>query len=153
MKVPPKNRRNDTKEGKVNQLKEEINQLEGIVDDLIKCSGNGSEVSNNLFLNFRPASVILDSKQLLDHTLDVLQKEMPKVNWKFMLTRAFYYNNGVGFEVKTMLDKLKILQMFKTSVKLTITDLDKIDKVGYFDDDYDEDSPFMLHRFGKPEDT
>lgn len=118
---------NDNGQSKVAKLEEEVVLLENIIQDVLQNhSNNSSEITKNLYLNFRPASVVLEPPQLYDNTLKVLQKKLPNVDWKTVLVGAFYYNDGVGFEVKTLLDKLKVLQMSKHFVQETVTDLDRL---------------------------
>ncbi|XP_019559191.2 uncharacterized protein LOC109427986 isoform X1 [Aedes albopictus] len=141
---------NAVKETEPDKLNEDVKLLEGIINDLHSNCSNATTVSNYLFLNFRPASANLDSQQLKIYTLKELQKKLPKMDWKTVLVRAFYYNDGVGFEVKSLLDKLKALQMFKDLARYTVTDLDQQSGI---EDDNDESSPIIFHgnaAVGKP---
>ncbi|XP_029728555.1 uncharacterized protein LOC115253745 [Aedes albopictus] len=139
------------KETKPDKLEGEVKLLEAIINDLHSNCSNATTVSNHLFLNFRPASANLDPQQLKMYTLKELQRKLPKMDWKTVLVRAFYYNDGVGFEVNTVLNKLKALQMFKALARYTVTDLDQ--QSGIEDDDDDESSPIIFHgkaAAGKP---
>lgn len=138
---------NAVKQTNVPKLEDEIKLLEDIIQDLNNNCSNATTPSNILFLNFRPATGILDQQQLNNYTLKVLQRKLPKINWDAVFVRAFYYNDGVGFEVKTLLDKLKILQMFKILSQHTVTDLDLLSSIEDYDGG-DENSPIVFHKGG-----
>ncbi|XP_062552072.1 uncharacterized protein LOC134217350 [Armigeres subalbatus] len=131
---------NQNNQTRITQLEEEIKLLEGIIHDMAMNSSR----SNNLYLNFRPEPAFLDPQKLHDYTLEMLQEKLPKINWTTALRSVFYYNDGIGFEMKTPLDKLKVLQMSKNLVHYTITDLDTL--VEATDDDSDENSPITFHK-------
>lgn len=109
-------------------LEDEVNALETIVYDVFQHCNNITQISKNLYLNFRPAEATrLDSKQLFEYTRTVLQEMLPKVDWDTVLINAFYYEDGVAFEVKTLIDKLKVLQMAKNFTQFTVNDLDDME--------------------------
>lgn len=112
---------------RIAQLEEEVNTLETIVYDIFQHCNNITQISKNLFLNFRPAESRLESKQLFDYTLNVLKEMLPKVDWDTVLINAYYYEDGVAFEVKTLIDKLKVLQMAKNFTQFTVNDLDDLE--------------------------
>lgn len=120
-------------------LEDEINLLENIVYDAFQHCNNITQTSKNLYLNFSPLETRLDSKALFDNTLDVLKEMLPKIDWDTALVNAFYYEGGVGFEVKSLIDKLKALQMSKSLSHYTVTDLDDLDQ---FVDDESNDISF-----------
>lgn len=108
-------------------LAAEVNLLENIIYDVFQHCNNVTQTSKNLFLHSRPAKPLLDSKALYNHTLQVLKKTLPSIDWDKKLMHAFYYENGVGFEVKTLIEKLKVLQMSKNSIRPSvISDLDDL---------------------------
>lgn len=133
-------------QSKTAMYEEDINLLETIVYDVFQHCNNVTEISKNLYLNSRPAAAVLEPKQLFENTQGVLQNMLPKINWKTVLVNAFYYNDGVGFEVLTLIDKLKILQLSKSFVQTTIIDLDELDQStdegSSTDEDYNE---IMFH--------
>lgn len=109
-------------------LEEEVNALETIVYDVFQHCNNITQISKNLYLNFRPAGETrLDSKQLFTYTKNVLAEMLPKINWDTVLINAFYYEDGVAFEVKTLIDKLKVMQMSKNFTQFTVNDLDDME--------------------------
>ncbi|XP_058451916.1 uncharacterized protein LOC131430739 [Malaya genurostris] len=108
-------------------MEEEIEILRNVVNDIFQHCNNVTRSSKNLFLNFRPADTRLDSKGLYNYTLNVLKEMLPKVNWDTELIHAFYYDDGIAFEVKTLIDKLKVLQLSKDFVQFTISDLDDLE--------------------------
>ncbi|XP_055595321.1 uncharacterized protein LOC129745947 [Uranotaenia lowii] len=127
----------------VNMLEDDISVLENVVYDVFQQCRNVSDITNNLFINVRPASdTRMDSKQLYASTKATLEKLLPQFDWNLTLTNAYYYDDGVAFEVRTLIDKLKILRRAKDFVQYTIQDLDEI---GMVDEDneitvYDIDS-------------
>lgn len=113
---------------RIASLEDEVNALETIVYDVFQHCNNITQISKNLYLNFRPAQTIrLDSKQLFDYTRNVLKEMLPKVDWDTVLINAFYYEDGVAFEVKTLIDKLKVLQMAKNFTQFTVNDFDDME--------------------------
>lgn len=116
-----------TDESKIAMYEENITMLESIVSDVFYHCNNVIETTKNLYLNVKPTTATgLDSKQLYESTLNVLQKVLPKINWKSVMVNAFYYNDGLGFEVTTLIDKLKILHLSKTIADSPISDMDNI---------------------------
>lgn len=111
----------------VASLEEEINVLENVVYNVFQHCNNVTRTSKNLYLNFRPAETRLDSKALYAYTLNVLQEMLPKINWETVLINTFYYEDGVAFEVKTLIDKLKVLQMSRNFTQFTVSDLDDLE--------------------------
>lgn len=91
-------------------LEEDISILEKIVHDVIEHCNNVMEISKNLYLDSRPAPN-LDPKKLYEFTLNELKTMLPEISWNTVLIDTFYFNDGVGFEVKTYLDKLKVLKL------------------------------------------
>lgn len=120
--------RSSNDDSKIATHADEITLLENIVYNTFQHCNNITQTSKNLFLNFRPLDSRLDSKALFDYTLDALKDMLPKIDWDTVLVNAFYYENGVGFEVKSLLDKLKALQMSNTLTRSTVTDLDDVDQ-------------------------
>lgn len=113
---------------KIATLEDEVNALETIVYDVFQHCNNITQISKNLYLNFRPAQTIhLNSKQLFEYTRDVLIEMLPKVDWETVLINAYYYEDGIAFEVKTLIDKLKVLQMAKNFTQFTVNDLDDME--------------------------
>lgn len=110
-------------------LKAEINLLESIIYDIFQHCNNVTQPSKNLFLHSHPEKPLLDSKALYNRTLQMLKKNIPSIDWDKKLMHAFYYENGVGFEVKTMIDKLKVLYLSKNMIQpnpYVISDLDEL---------------------------
>lgn len=132
--VPTTRLSND--QSNIAMLEDEVTLLENIVYDAFQHCNNVTQTSKNLFLNFRPVDTRLDSKALFTNTLAELKKMLPKIDWDTVLVNAFYYEDGVGFEVKTLIDKLKALQMAKNLSQHTVTDLDDLDQ--FVDDESNE---------------
>lgn len=109
-------------------LEDEVTLLKSIVYNAFQHCNNVTQTSKNLYLNVRPMETRLDSKTLFNHTLDVLKEMLPRIDWDTALVHAFYYEDGIGFEVKTLIDKLKALQMSKNLSESTVTDLDDLDQ-------------------------
>lgn len=118
---------------KIAMLEDELNVLENIVYGVIEHCNNVTQISKNLYLNFRPVDTRLDSRDLFNYTSSVLKEMLPKVDWDTVLIYATYYEDGVAFEVKTLIDKLKVLQMAKDLTNYTVSDLDELD--GTLDED------------------
>lgn len=115
------------KQPSITDLKAEINLLENIIYDMFQHCNNATQPSKNLFLHSRLEKPLLDSKALYNHTMQMLKKTIPSIDWDKKLMHAFYYENGVGIEVKTMIDKLKILQLSKNAVQpYAISDFDDL---------------------------
>lgn len=126
----------------ISMVEDEINLLESIVYDVFQHCNNITQTSNFLHLNFRPLERQLDSKALFDYTLNVLKEMLPKIDWDTVLVNAFYYENGVGFEVQSWIDKLKTLQMSKSLDQRTISDYDDLDH--FVDYDSTENNLFAV---------
>lgn len=128
-KCPPQSRpTSGSSTERIATLEEEVNALETIVYDVFQHCNNVTQISKNLYLNFRPAETTrLDSKQLFNYTRNVLKEMLPKIDWDAVLINAFYYEDGVAFEVKTLIDKLKVLQMSKNFTQFTVNDLDDME--------------------------
>ncbi|XP_055639226.1 uncharacterized protein LOC129777160 [Toxorhynchites rutilus septentrionalis] len=124
----------EDKPSNVQTLKEDISLLENIVYNTYQHCNNITRTSKKLFLNFRPTETRLDSKELFKYTLSSLKDVLPKMDWDNVLVDAFYYDDGIGFEVKSLIDKLKALQMARNFVQLTVNDLDE------FNDSSDDDN-------------
>lgn len=135
--------RSSNDQSNIAMLEDDITLLENIVYDAFQHCNNVTQTSKNLYLNFRPVETRLNSKALFDYTLDVLKEMLPKINWDTVLVNAFYYEDGVGFEVKTLIDKLKALQMSKSLSQHTVTDLDDLDQ--FMEDDSSESNDISLH--------
>lgn len=132
-------------QSKIAMYEEDINILENIVYDVFQHCNNVTDISKNLYLNIRPTASGLDSKQLYESTLNALKKVLPKINWESVLVNAFYYNDGVGFEVMTLIDKLKILHLSKTIAESPMSDMDNMDQSTdgeSIDEDYND---IMFH--------
>lgn len=108
-------------------LEDDVTLLESIVYDVFQHCNNVTQTSKNLYLDLRPMDTRLDSKALFDYTLDVLKEMLPKIDWDTVLVNTFYYEDVIGFEVKTLIDKLKALQMSKSLGQQTVTVLDDLD--------------------------
>lgn len=108
-------------------LQENINLLENIVNDVFHRCNNVTEISKNLYLNFRPAPN-LDPRKLYEFTLNELQTMLPTINWNNALVHTFYYNDGVGFEVKNHIDKLKVLKLSRDFNRSAIRDWDDLEQ-------------------------
>ncbi|XP_058814221.1 uncharacterized protein LOC131678241 [Topomyia yanbarensis] len=119
--------RSSLEKSKQSLLEEEIYVLQGVVHDIFLHCNNVTRSSKNLYLNFRPADTRLDSKGLYNYTLNVLKEMLPQVDWETVLIHTFYYDDGIAFEVKTLIDKLKVLQMSKNFNQFTVSDMDDLD--------------------------
>ncbi|XP_065085830.1 uncharacterized protein LOC135707844 [Ochlerotatus camptorhynchus] len=128
--------RSSNDQSNIAMLQDDVTLLENIVYDAFQHCNNVTQTSKNLYLNFRPVETRLNSKALFDYTLDMLKEMLPKIDWDTVLVNAFYYEDGVGFEVKTLIDKLKALQMSKNLGEHTVTDLDDLDQ--FVDDESNE---------------
>lgn len=114
-------------QSRITELEEEVSMLENVAYDIYQHCNNVTRASKNLYLNFRPAETRLDAKNLYIYTLNVLREMLPKINWDDVLIHAFYYEDGVAFEVNSLIDKLKVLQLSRNFTQFTIGDLDDMD--------------------------
>lgn len=121
-------------ESDVTKLEDDIALLENIVYDMVQHCNNVTQISKNLYLGVRPADTRLDAEALYKFTLEKLKQLLPKMDWDKTLINAYHYDEGIAFEVKTLVDKLKALQMARNSAPDTVTDLDEMDEsneIGY----------------------
>lgn len=116
-------------ESKLVKYEEDINLLESIVYDVFQQCNNVTEFTKHLYLNITPIATTLNSKQLYEYTLESLQKMLPDMAWNSVLVNAFYNNDGIVFEVMTLIDKLKVLQLSKTMTDNPIIDVDNLDQL------------------------
>lgn len=119
--------RSSNDQSNIAMLEDDVTLLENIVYDVFQHCNNVTQTSKNLYLNFRPIDTRLDSKALFNYTRYMLKEMLPKINWDTVLVNAFYYEDGFGFEVKTLIDKLKVLQMSRSLGQQSVTDLDDLD--------------------------
>lgn len=108
-------------------LQKKIEVLQDVVYDMFQHCNNITRASKNLYLNLRPMETRLDTKGLFNYTLSMLKEIIPSIDWDNVLIHAYYYDDGVAFEVKTFVDKLIVLQMSKNFTQFTISDLDDMD--------------------------
>lgn len=124
-------------------LQEDIDLLEEIAKDVFEHCNNVTEISKNLYLDSRPAPN-LDPKKLYEFTLNELQTMLPKINWNKVLVHTFYYNDGVGFEVMTHIDKLKVLKLSRNFNRTAISDFDDLEEstsTSNYNEDYNDVLP------------
>uniref|UniRef100_A0A182QCJ9 CBM39 domain-containing protein n=1 Tax=Anopheles farauti TaxID=69004 RepID=A0A182QCJ9_9DIPT len=101
----------------------EIKLLEAILLDLNdQCDGQTNRTKQLLLSATTPTRY--DAKQLYEYAASVLGQKMPALNWNRTLVDAFYANNGIGFEVATTVDKLKVLKLAKQLNDGSVVDLD-----------------------------
>lgn len=112
---------------KIAIYEEDINLLESIIYDVIQHCDNMTEISKNLCLHYE-SPPDLNSKQLYEYTRNELQILFPNISWSTVLVNAFYRNDGIGFEVMTLIDKLRILKLSKNLDPDTISDMDHLDQ-------------------------
>lgn len=108
-------------------LEEDLQFLESIVKDVLQHCSSVTATSKNLYLDSRPAPN-LDPEKLYNFTLNELKTMLPKINWIAALVHTFYYNDGVGFEVKNDIEKLKVLKLSKSINLNAIRDMDDMDQ-------------------------
>lgn len=124
-------------------LQEDIDLLEEIAKDVFEHCNNVTEISKNLYLDSRPAPN-LDPKKLYEFTLNELQTMLPKINWNKVLVHTFYYNDGVGFEVMTHIDKQKVLKLSRNFNRTAISDFDDLEEstsTSNYNEDYNDVLP------------
>ncbi|XP_001654216.2 uncharacterized protein LOC5572815 [Aedes aegypti] len=110
---------------KIAIYEEDISLLESIIYDVLQHCDNVTEISKNLYFHYKtPAN--LNSKQLLEYLRNKLESVSPTINWSTVLVNAFYYNDGIGFEVMTLIDKLKILVLAPSFYPVAISDMDDL---------------------------
>ncbi|XP_053667175.1 uncharacterized protein LOC128716279 [Anopheles marshallii] len=108
------------------QLASEIQLLESILHELNdQCSTWASNRTKQLLLALETPTRY-DAKQLYQYVTGELKQKMPAINWNRTLVEAFYVSNGIGLEVATMIDKLKVLKLAESLPTSLITDLDSI---------------------------
>ncbi|XP_035917460.1 uncharacterized protein LOC118514567 [Anopheles stephensi] len=102
----------------------EIELMEEILRDLNdQCFGGETNRTKQLLLNAETPTR-LDAKQLHQFTENELNRVLPQVDWGRTLVEAFYAPNGIGFEVATAIDKMKVLKLASFRSDSLITDLD-----------------------------
>ncbi|XP_053695762.1 uncharacterized protein LOC128743243 [Sabethes cyaneus] len=111
----------------ITMLQQKVTVLERVVSDVFQHCNNITRSSKNLYLNLRPMDTRLDTKGLFNYTLSMLKDMMPSVDWDTVLIHAFFYDNGIAFEVKTFVDKLIVLEISKDFTQILISDLDDLD--------------------------
>lgn len=114
-------------QSKVGIYEMDIMLLESIIYALVQHCDNMTEMSKNLCLHYE-SPPNLSSKQLYEYTRNDLQNLFPNISWSTVLVNAFYHNDGIGFEVKTLIDKLRILKLSKNLDPGTISDMDHLDQ-------------------------
>ncbi|XP_050078231.1 uncharacterized protein LOC126565131 [Anopheles maculipalpis] len=106
------------------RMVKEIKLMEDILRDMNEqCFGGESNRTKQLLLSVQTPTR-LDVKQLHQFTEDELNRVMPEVDWGRTLVEAFYAQNGIGFEVATAIDKMKVLKLATLRSNSPITDLD-----------------------------
>lgn len=125
------------KKSTVASLQEENDLLQNVISDLFQHCNNVTQASRNLFLNYSPISTEFSSQELQDMAKIVLQSLLPAIDWEDTLIRTFYFEQGVGLEVKTLVDKLKILQLSKRFTEFHIGDLDDMEVSGEANNEID----------------
>uniref|UniRef100_A0A182SZ54 CBM39 domain-containing protein n=1 Tax=Anopheles maculatus TaxID=74869 RepID=A0A182SZ54_9DIPT len=106
------------------RMVKEIKLLEEILRDLNdQCFGGETNRTKNLLLNAETPTR-LDAKHLHQYAEAELNRVMPEVDWGRTLVDAFYAPNGIGFEVATAIDKMKVLKLATFRSDNSITDLD-----------------------------
>ncbi|XP_055598871.1 uncharacterized protein LOC129748332 [Uranotaenia lowii] len=106
----------------------EIQLLERIISGLSQRCADGA-VSNFLFLQAdRPSS---GSRDLLEHVRSYLLANKDLKAYAGAVTSAEDYSDGIAFQVKSLIDKLKILEISSTSSDIidydSFSTIDKID--------------------------
>uniref|UniRef100_A0A182WH39 CBM39 domain-containing protein n=1 Tax=Anopheles minimus TaxID=112268 RepID=A0A182WH39_9DIPT len=105
------------------KLVSEIKLLEEILGKLSDdCAGDGNR-TKQLMLSAE-TDTRYDAKQLYQYVAEELERMMPTINWNQTLVETFYASKGIGFEVATTVDKLKVLHLAKKLPTSTITDMD-----------------------------
>ncbi|XP_049283673.1 uncharacterized protein LOC125763969 [Anopheles funestus] len=106
------------------QMVSEIKLLEEILLDVSEqCNAGEANRTKQLLLGMETPTRY-DAKQLYEFVTEELKQKMPAIDWKRTLVEAFYANDGIGFEVATIIDKLKVLKLAKHLPASLITDLD-----------------------------
>uniref|UniRef100_A0A182MVC8 CBM39 domain-containing protein n=1 Tax=Anopheles culicifacies TaxID=139723 RepID=A0A182MVC8_9DIPT len=110
--------------GSDKQQIDEIKLLEDILRELNdQCNANDGNRTKQLLLSAE-TETRYDGKQLYQFVAGELERMMPLINWNRTLVEVFYASKGIGFEVATTIDKLKVLQLAKNLPTSTITDMD-----------------------------
>ncbi|XP_052896710.1 uncharacterized protein LOC128303701 [Anopheles moucheti] len=106
------------------QLASEIKLLESILLELNdQCNQWAPNRTKQLLLNLETPTRY-DAKQLYQYVTVELDQNMPAINWNRTLVEAFYVSNGIGLEMATMIDKMKVLKLAEKLPTSLITDLD-----------------------------
>lgn len=106
------------------QLAKEIKLLEEILLELNDQCHAGDQNRTKQLLLSAETPTRYDAKQLYQYVEAQLAQKLPSINWNRTLVDAFYASNGIGFEVATIVDKLKVLTLAKALPDRPITDLD-----------------------------
>uniref|UniRef100_A0A182NF17 CBM39 domain-containing protein n=1 Tax=Anopheles dirus TaxID=7168 RepID=A0A182NF17_9DIPT len=108
------------------QQLDEIKMLEDILSELDdQCRAGQKSRTKQLLLNAETPTRY-NAKQLYEYAASVLGQQMPAINWNRTLVDAFYASNGIGFEVSTTVEKLKVLKLAKALPSGSIVDLDTL---------------------------
>lgn len=105
-------------------LRDEIKLLEDILLEVNQeCNASQNQTKQLHLLTETPTRY--NAAELYEFATNWLTSALPSVNWNRTMVDAFYViNGGIGIEVATMLDKLKILKMAQGLAEQPITDLD-----------------------------
>ncbi|XP_049536442.1 uncharacterized protein LOC125951561 [Anopheles darlingi] len=105
-------------------LRDEIKLLEDILLEVNQeCSASQNQTKQLHLIAETPTRY--NAAELYEFAINWLTSALPSVNWNRTMVDAFYVvNGGIGIEVATIIDKLKILKMAQGLADHPITDLD-----------------------------
>ncbi|XP_050083317.1 uncharacterized protein LOC126569939 [Anopheles aquasalis] len=105
-------------------LRDEIKLLEDILLEVNQeCNASQNQTKQLHLIAETPTRY--NAAELFEFATNWLTSALPSVNWNRTMVDAFYViNGGIGVEVATIIDKLKILKMAQGLPDQPITDLD-----------------------------
>uniref|UniRef100_A0A182KGQ8 CBM39 domain-containing protein n=1 Tax=Anopheles christyi TaxID=43041 RepID=A0A182KGQ8_9DIPT len=106
------------------RLANEIKLLEEILLEVNDQCHAGEQNRTKQLLLSAETPTRYDAKQLYQYVEEQLAQKLPTIDWNRTLVEAFYATDGIGFEVATTIDKLKVLKLAKALPQQPITDLD-----------------------------